>query len=165
MKTRTFVIILILVLAVLIIIDGCATKRKAVSDEDFFEVWGGTWINTDYRVKAQKKINHPDEKQESYKKLPNTIPTLKEKITILDQWLDSKGTIWYSGHWDRLPPFSSKGYEMGKISDSGNTWEYISASEDYPIEEWELDKFEYTYRIYYRQSNSMIHPVSALQLV
>jgi hypothetical protein len=40
---------------------------------------------------------------------------------------------------------------MGKISDSGNTWEYIFASEDYPIEEWEPDRFEYNYRIYYRQ--------------
>ena len=54
----------------------------------------------------------------------------------------------YRAHWENLPPLSSKGYEMGKISDSGNTLEYIWASEDYPIEEWEPDKFEYNYRIY-----------------
>ena len=151
MKSRTLIMILILILSVLASIGSCATKRKVISDEEFLEVWSGTWINIDYSAKAQKKINHPDGIRESYKKLPNTIPTFKRKITMLDQWVDSKGTIWYRGHWEYLPPFSSKGYEMGKISDSGNTWEYISASESYPIEEWEPDKFEYDYRIYYRQ--------------
>ena len=48
MKTRMFVSVLILVLAVLIIAGSCATRRKAISDEDFMEAWSGTWINTDY---------------------------------------------------------------------------------------------------------------------
>ena len=42
MKTRTFVLILILFLAVLIIAGSCATRRKAISDEDFIEAWSGT---------------------------------------------------------------------------------------------------------------------------
>jgi len=48
MKTRTFVSILLLVFFVLIIAGGCATRRKVISDENFMEVWSGTWINTDY---------------------------------------------------------------------------------------------------------------------
>jgi hypothetical protein len=40
---------------------------------------------------------------------------------------------------------------MGKIIESGNTWEYIWASEYSPIDKWEPDKFEYNYRIRYRQ--------------
>jgi len=136
MKTRTLVSILILILAVLIIVGSCATKRKAVSDEDFFEVWSGTWINTDYGGDiCQKIINYPDGTAEGFGILTSTIALFKKKITILDQWLDSKGTIWYRGHCE----------------DSGNTWEYIIASEDYPIEEWEPDKLEYGYRIMYRQ--------------
>jgi len=39
---------------------------------------------------------------------------------------------------------------MGKISNSGNTLEVIWASESFPIEEWEPDRFEYNYQIYYR---------------
>jgi hypothetical protein len=150
MKTRTLVSILILILAVLIIVGSCATKRKAVSDEDFFEVWSGTWINTDYGGDiCQKIINYPDGTAEGFGILTSTIALFKKKITILDQWLDSKGTIWYRGHCEFSRPFGRTRYEMGKISDSGNTWEYIIASEDYPIEEWEPDKFEYEYRIYY----------------
>ena len=152
MKTRTLISILILVLAVLIIAGSCATRRKAISDEDFMEAWSGTWINTDYGGKmAQKIIIHSDGTVEGFGRLTSTIAYFKNKFTILDQWLDSKGTIWYRGHMESLPPYSSKGYEMGKISDSGNTWEFLWASEDYPIEEWEPDRFEYTYRIYYRQ--------------
>jgi hypothetical protein len=83
--------------------------------------------------------------------LTSTIVGYKEKITILEQWVDSKGTIWYRGHYEAFPPYAHTGYAMGKISDSGNTQEIIFASESYPIEEWEPDKFEYNYRIYYRQ--------------
>ena len=152
-QTRTLASILILILAVFIIIGGCATKRKAVSDEDFFEAWSGTWINTDYGGGDlhQKVISHPDGTLEFFGQLTSTTAGNKDKITILDQWLDSKGTIWYRGHWEHLLLHSSKGYVMGKISESGNTWEYISASESYPIEEWEPDRFEYNYRIRYRQ--------------
>jgi hypothetical protein len=152
MKTRTLVSILIFVFVVLVIAGSCATRRKAISDEDFFDVWSSTWVNTDYGGNTgQKIIIHPDGTRECFSILTNTKPGRIEKVTILDQWLDSKGTIWYRGHWECLTPHSSKGYEMGKISNSGNTWKVIFASEDFPIEEWEPDKFEYNYRIYYHQ--------------
>ena len=153
METRKIVSILILVLAVLIIVGSCATKRKVVSEEDFLEAWSGTWINTDYGGGSlpQKKINYPDGTCEMFGQLTSTTVGYKEKITILEQWVDSKGTIWYRGHWESLILYTTKGYVMGKISDSGNTWECIFTSESYPIEEWEPDNFEYNYRIYYRQ--------------
>ena len=45
------------VFAVLIIAGSCATRRKAISDEDFMEAWSGTWINTDYgKSNPQKKF-------------------------------------------------------------------------------------------------------------
>jgi hypothetical protein len=151
MKTRMLVSILILVLAVLIIAGSCVTRRKAIAEEDFFEAWSGTWINTDLKA-DQKIIIHPDGTREFFRILTSTTVGHKEKIIILDKWLDSKGDIWYRGHREMLPPYNEKGYEMGKINDSGNTWELIwSFGEDYPIEEWEPDRFEYNYRIYYRQ--------------
>jgi len=56
MKSRTLILILVFVLSVLITIGGCATKRKVISDEEFLEVWSGTWINTDYGGDTQAKI-------------------------------------------------------------------------------------------------------------
>ena len=151
MKTKVLISILILILAVLIIAGGCATRKKAISEEDFIKAWSGTWINTDYGGDTyQKVINYSDGTYESYGEVTSTKPGNWGKITIQDKWIDSKGNVWYRAQSETLY-FGHMYNEMGKISDSGNTWEYIWASEDYPIEEWEPDKFEYNYRIRYRQ--------------
>ena len=121
MKTRTLVSILILIVAVPIMAGSCATRRKAISEEDFFEAWSGTWINTDYGGgnTGQKIINHPDGTREIFGMLTSKIVGRKEKCTVLYQWLDSKGTIWYRGNWECLTPNRSKGNEMGKITYRG----------------------------------------------
>jgi hypothetical protein len=152
MKIRTLVSILILVLAVLIIAGSCATRRKAIAEEDFFQAWSGTWINTDYGGgdTGQKIINRPDGTQEIYNMSTSTTVSHQHKYTITDMWIDSKGDIWYTSNWKDLF-HGTTGNEMGKINDSGNTWEYLSAGEEHPIEEWEPDRFEYIYKIYYRQ--------------
>jgi hypothetical protein len=151
MKTRMFISILILVLAVLIVAGSCASRQKAISEEDFFKVWSGTWINIDYGGDTyQKEINYPNGTYEVYGEVTSTEPGNWGEITLLDKWVDSKGNVWYRAKSETLY-FSHMYYEMGKISDSGNTWEYIWAGEDYPIEEWEPDRFEYNYRIRYRQ--------------
>ena len=143
MKTRTFVSILLLVFFVLIIAGGCATRRKVISDENFMEVWSGTWINTDYGKGSnpQKKVYYSDGRWEEYKQVTNEIRCDWGKATILDKWVDSKGNVWYKTHWESSH-LGWKGYAMGKISNSGNTLESIQASESYPIEEWETDRFE-----------------------
>jgi hypothetical protein len=95
MKTKAIVSILILTLVVLIVAGSCATKRKAISDEDFFKAWSGTWINTEFKggSDSQKMINHPDGTEESFGMLTSTTPSRSYKYTILEKWLDSKGTI------------------------------------------------------------------------
>ena len=150
MKIRRLVFSLISVLAIIALIGSCATRRKAISEEDFLKTFSGTWINTDLKAE-QKIVNYPDGTREVFGVLTSTTVSWKDKITILDQWLDAKGTIWYRGYWEVISPTVAKGYEMGKISDSGNTLEFLWAGEDYPIEEWEPDRFEYNYEIYYRQ--------------
>ena len=96
MKTRTIVSILILVLAVLVIAGSCATKRKAISEEDFLETWSGTWINTEYVGKTAQKITlQPDGTREGFGILTSTTATYQDEVTILETWLDAKGTIRY----------------------------------------------------------------------
>ena len=94
MKTRTLISSVILIMAILLIVGSCATGKKAISDEDFLEVFSGTWINTDIRIN-QKKINYHDGTWEMYGKVNNTIPIFTGKEIILEKWVDSKGTIWY----------------------------------------------------------------------
>ena len=152
MKTRTLVSILIIALAVQTFAGSCATRRKIISDEDFMEAWSGAWINTDYgkRKNPQKKVYYSDGRWEDYYSVDNLIAIDWGKTTIIEKRLDSKGNVWYRTHFESLGT-GATGYTMGKISNSGNTLEVIWASESYPIEEWEPDRFEYNYQIHYRQ--------------
>ena len=180
MKTRMLVSTLILVLSVLIIAGSCATRKKVISEEDFFVAFSGTWMNTDYMGgygTPQKMIRFPDGTWEAYynwidevesydiyrlieELLPELIASLPGtdtaystcygKYTITDMWTDSKGNIWYRAHWECLA-HKNEGNEYGKINDSGNTLEYLSVKGDRIIEDWDTESFLYNYRIYYRQ--------------
>jgi len=154
MKTRVFVSILVLVLAVLIIIGSCAITKKAISTEDFYEVFSRTWVNTEYsgfEPRFQKRIHYPDRDWEVYSEITSARPFYVFKGTIIDQWIDSKGAIWYETHWEVIGSWKAKAYEMGKISNFGNTLELLLSYGEKPIEEWEPDNIRYIYLIYYRQ--------------
>ena len=145
--------ILLLVLAVMVIAGGCATRKKVISEEDFFVAFSGTWVNTDYvgdYGTPQKMIRFPDGTWEGYLKLTKAYYACYGKHTITDMWTDSKGNIWYRARWECLA-HKNEGNEYGKINDSGNTLEYLSVKGDRIIEDWDPESFHYNYRIYYRQ--------------
>jgi hypothetical protein len=153
MRFRGSVLCLVSILAVIVLIGSCATTKKAISGEDFFEVWSGIWINTDYSggslFEPQKLINYPDGRWEGYSLVTLDQWSCYGKDTMIDMWTDPKGDIWYKASWyDNL---STKGYTMGKISDSGNTLETLVRLWGEPIEEWDPDDIRYHYTIHYRQ--------------
>ena len=119
MKARTLIYMSIFLLAVSFLF--AEDVKKEISDEDFIEAWSGTWINLDYgESRPQKKIYHPDGTWDNYS-LDNYLRKYNwGKTIILDKWLDSEGNVWYREHWESLY-LNSKGYAMGKISNSGNT--------------------------------------------
>jgi len=155
MKRKNFILLCCIVLIAIVMVGSCATRRKAVSQEDFFEVYSGTWINMDYEYTGgtdnpQKLVRHPDGSYEDYALALHDQPRWYGKDTITDIWRDSKGDIWYRGSW-AVDTFNAEGYFMGRISDSGNTCETILSSWGEPIEEWAPENIKYRYYIYYRQ--------------
>jgi hypothetical protein len=153
MKTRTVVSILILILAVLIVVGSCATGKKAqMAEEDLFKKLSGTWVNTEYlgtwEFYEQKLVVYPDGKHEYYPLTTDTNPTRQGYfLTITEAWTDSAGVIWYKAIFKGPGTF----YVLGKISDSGNTWEWISDGIEKPTE-WDTTKTRYEdYGIRYRQ--------------
>ena len=153
MKTRTFVSIVILVLAVLVIIGSCATKRKAIAEEDFFKTWSGTWINTELKGATgfeQKIITYPDGTWKNYTLAIDTSTQCEGVNTFTAMETDSEGNIWYISKWKCLS-HGTETFQTGKISDSGKTFEFILNYKALDIEEWDPEDIRYTYRIYYRQ--------------
>ena len=152
MKARTLILVVILLAVVSFLLAG--NYKKAISEEDFFEAFSGTWVNTEYTgvpPRFQKRINYLDREWELYPEITSTRPQGLLKGIITDKWIDSEGAIWYKAHWENVGTYPETAYEMGKIYNSGNTLELIYSFGDDPIEEWELDNIRYTYVIYYRQ--------------
>jgi len=82
-----------------------------------------------------------------------TSDTGKEGVghyIIVEKWADSEGKIWDKMHeWAGIlvegkPLF----YSLNKFNNSGNVWEYISLSGEFPAE---LDENNFHYHIYHRQ--------------
>ena len=68
-------------------------------------------------------------------------------LTITKVWTDSEGIIWYNA--ERKDPHLY--YELGRISESGNRWEFICDGDTYPTE-WDTTLTRYApYMSYYRQ--------------
>jgi hypothetical protein len=153
MKVRTLITTLTLVFAVLIVVSSYATEREAISNDDFFKVWSGTWVNTELKGGTgaeQKILFYPDGTWKQYTLFTDTSSQC-EGINIFSvKEIDSNGDIWYTCRWKCMKHGTEK-FEMGKISNSGNTLELIYTSKLLSIEEWDPDNIRYTYRIYSRQ--------------
>jgi hypothetical protein len=143
----------ILILFAFVLLFGCVTTKNIISEEDFFKIWSGTWVNTDIPGSVwepQKLICRPDGTFDTYVYVDLTTPFCNHKIELLDQWIDSEDTTWYSAKWICLIHEHSA-YQYGKISDFGNTLEFITQEREAPIEKWEPDNEWYNYSILYRE--------------
>jgi len=146
MKTRTFVSILIFVLAVMIVAGSCATDKMAYMSKEY-EIFG-TWVNPDVKPVIQygKIVFHPNGIVEFHFTATSTTFESYEFV-ITNKWIDSTGDIWYTLIiiWAEI---RSPDYVLCKISDSGKTLELSGTNSDYPKE---IDPKYTEYNIVYRQ--------------
>jgi hypothetical protein len=152
MKTRTLISILILVFATLIIMESCATSKKAyVAKED--EVLYGTWINTEYDASwiYAKIIIKQDGTWDEYSLTYSDRPVYQGECTITNKWTDSEGYILYKSVITRIGKPSYRSYYVfSKIDKTGKVYEDLWSTIQMPTE-FDPDNTNYNYRIYYRQ--------------
>ena len=156
MNARTFVSILILVIAVMVIAGSCATKKEVVAEKEFYipqfdEELHGTWINEEYNSTAYKgkKRLYPWGYYEDYRPADSEVVLYKGTFVIVDKWTDLEGNTWYKTYY-RISGSSTVIHELDKISNNGNTWEYAYTTTHFPSES-KLYPDNTRYRIYYRQ--------------
>jgi hypothetical protein len=151
MKTRSLVSILILVLALLIVVESCATGKKAYVVKEDEELYG-TWANSDYNYAAYatpKFVFHPDGKSEGYPIDTEIHAHWYGEFIITNKWIDSEGIIWYTINLKR-DYYKNWTYSLVKISNFGKTVEFADSPNDYPKEINPDDRYT-RYSIYYRQ--------------
>ena len=148
MKARTFVSILILVLAVLIIAGSCATEKITYISKEY-EIYG-TWVNTDYddTNRYSKVVVYPNGIIHYYRKNTDTVVSIEEEFVIANKWIDSKGNIYYTTR-NFAEIYPGWTFSLYKINNSGKNLEYDWSFNDYPKEIDPQKSGEY--HIYYRQ--------------
>jgi hypothetical protein len=141
MKTRTFVSILILVLAVLIIAGGCATGKKAqMPEEELFKKLSGTWVNEEYNQISGvigmgwpvKLVVYSDGTYEWFGEASDRIG-YGEYEAIVDTWTDSRGNLFYKATFN-VHLSTSVFYQFGMINSSGTEWESVASGVNFPAE-------------------------------
>ena len=108
----------------------------------------GTWVNMDYKWgrPPQKLIFKSDGTFESFVNADSKAPTLQGTNLIEKKWKDSEGNVWFKNKWSGN--WGESAYELAKISNSGNTYEYVFSNDEYPKE---IDPKHENYRIYTRE--------------
>ena len=155
MKNKTFILVVILILAVLIITISCATGKKAYVASENEELYG-TWVNKDYNNSNHpaKHILNADGTFKLYTADYSTRVYQEGKFTITDKWSDSVDNIWYKFIITEWVAGSIKStepiYFLTKISNSGKILETVKSGIDYPTE-LSPDVLLSTYNILYRQ--------------
>jgi len=149
MKTRTLTSIFILVLAVLFIVGGCATRKKAISFEEAAEIQSGKWVD-EHAAIEKLVVWYPDGRYEYYRDLQQESLVYYGISEIYESWRDSEGVLWYRAHYQ--DNVGREGYMLVKISNSDNTFEWIQTEKNKMIEEWKYPVVGYAYYIYYRQN-------------
>jgi hypothetical protein len=95
MKTRTFVSILILVLAVMVIAGSCATGKKMITVDDAMKQFEGVYVNTEYSgqeiTQPQKFVINSNGRIEDWSRATNEHPSYTGTYTVAESWMDSKG--------------------------------------------------------------------------
>lgn len=158
MKIKKTIIYLLFLVLLLLLFNSCVTEKEAyipIANEELF----GTWINTTYKpVSDEKRGNHfhtikynPDGSFEGYRTAGDLAP-LTGNYTIVAKWTDSEDSVLYklivkcgdeTSGYDRATL-----YELQKISNSGQTLEYMSSLNDYTTE---IDPDHPEYHILSRQ--------------
>ena len=152
MMTRILMIGMVLLLSVAVLPASYAKDKEFYVPSQDEEIYG-TWINTEYSGDLsyeQKYVQYSWGYFESYSKVGSKSPVNVNTgtSTLVDKWTDAGGNIWYK-EYVRFQGFGAC-YQIVKISDDGNTQEYMWASVDFPVEA-DLNPDRATYRIYYRE--------------
>ena len=86
----------------------------------------------DYASKPpQKLIFNPDGTAGSSSSV-HLDPYWKIRYLIVANWTDSEGNIMYKAHW--VGNWREEAFSLYKISDSGNTLEFVFDHDKYPTE-------------------------------
>jgi hypothetical protein len=94
-RNRSWLALAVLAVSALVL-SGCAPK-KALTDEEAYQRFVGTWVNTEYPgspEQVQVQVNKPDYEMEEWLKPDAPGPVNQWKAIVKKTWVDEKGNTY-----------------------------------------------------------------------
>ena len=106
----------------------------------------GTWVNPEYSKTAAKVIFHPDGTFEALPMIESAEAMERGTCKIVEKWTDPDGCACFKAvFWSEK---NERAFWLMKISESGETFEYIQKLEGFPAS---MDQGADSYRKYTRK--------------
>ena len=126
-----------LILALIMSLILVALAANAYAGEDFYfakekEVLYGTWVNMEYQNKPRHFLItvYKDGRSEYFKSAASNKAHAKIRYLLTGKWYDSDGNTMYKNHW--IGDWGEIGFALYRVSNSGNTLEFVFDYDDYP---------------------------------
>ncbi len=168
MKTRTFVSILILISAVLIIAGSCAATKKSITEEELIEKFTGVYVSTDYdgsnKFHSQKFEITSEKHWGFYLKIADPFACGAGYFEVVNNWVDRKGNTYCQAKM-YFGPTVSRIWALWRLDKSGEVLEqtfWYGGKEKYPekiidhdipmdVDDYSSQEVSLWYNIYHRQ--------------
>ena len=147
MSFGKLVLVLVVAVAVLLAVSGCAKAGKSYSKEELMEKLSGEWKNTEYD-RSTSPARRIIDLQGNFKQYDKTYKDVDERtgeFTVTKAWIESEGLVWFK---DKVHYRDSDTtvYELSKLDLNKMDWNLLWSEEKYPAE-WDAVEYPaYFYR-------------------
>lgn len=147
MSFGKLVLVLVVAVAVLLGVSGCAKAGKSYSKEELMEKLSGEWKNTEYdrSTSPARRIIDMQGNFRQYDKTYKDVDERTGKFTITKAWIESEGVVWFK---DKVHYEDSDitVYELSKLDLNKMDWNLLWSEEKFPAE-WDAVEYPaYFYR-------------------
>jgi hypothetical protein len=140
-----------------LVLAGCRQQQGALSDEEAYKRFVGTWVNTDYPgtlYQSQIMVIRPDHVGEDWLFEGSTGPAGQWTIKVKKTWVDGKGDT-YCQFFSKNIDFPTKiSAVLMRVDKAGTIWECCSqraVTEETAVYPDKIDRNTMFYWIYNRR--------------
>ena len=113
-----------------LVLAGCGGGKKPLTDEEAYQRFVGTWVNTDYPGTlefTQVTVIRPDYVGEDWAFPKSTVAMGEWTIRIRKTWVDEKGNIYIQSYNTRTKPEEMKHSiaALMRVDKKGKVWECV----------------------------------------